>query len=121
MTRWNCGRCGYLALTMPYEDDPEDPRMTHTHKCPTCGEQWWLDEDTWTQMRLREAKHGPEKGMMPMIAARPLRPVQLHPEVFFDRASPDGFVLLVSDVPISGSEWEQVSALACSATLPGHE
>lgn len=52
MTRWNCGRCGYLALSSPYEDfKPEDKTEgTETHRCPRCGEQWWLDEDTYARL-----------------------------------------------------------------------
>jgi ribosomal protein S27AE len=39
-----CGRCGYKALSSPYEDfEREDGfKGTETHKCPVCGEQWWL-------------------------------------------------------------------------------
>jgi ribosomal protein S27AE len=49
VTRWNCGRCGYLALSSPYEDFVRDDGVegTDTHKCPECGEQWWLDEATY--------------------------------------------------------------------------
>lgn len=53
MTRWNCGRCGYLALSSPYEDfvrEDDGFEGTETHKCPECGEQWWLDEDTYARM-----------------------------------------------------------------------
>lgn len=46
-THWNCGRCGYLALSSPDEDTDKG---TETHKCPTCGEQWWLDADTYARM-----------------------------------------------------------------------
>lgn len=45
--RWNCGRCGYLALSSPHEDTDKG---TETHKCPMCGEQWWLDQDTFARM-----------------------------------------------------------------------
>jgi ribosomal protein S27AE len=53
MSRWNCGRCGYLALSSSYEDFVRDDGVegTETHKCPVCGEQWWLDEDTYARMR----------------------------------------------------------------------
>lgn len=46
--RWNCGRCGYLAFSSPHEDTEKG---TEVHKCPKCGEQWWLDEDTYARMK----------------------------------------------------------------------
>lgn len=57
MTRWNCGRCGYLALSNPYEDFVRGDGVegTETHKCPRCGEQWWLDEDTYCSQHEEKA------------------------------------------------------------------
>jgi ribosomal protein S27AE len=50
-TRWNCGRCGYAAMSSPYEDFVRDDDIegTETHKCPVCGEQWWLDAATYSR------------------------------------------------------------------------
>lgn len=50
-TRWNCGRCGYLAMSSPHEDTDKG---TEIHKCPECGEQWWLDEDTYARRNARD-------------------------------------------------------------------
>lgn len=55
--KWNCGRCGYPAYSPVGEDEP-DGSATHTHHCPVCGEQWWLDAFTYARMvaaRAREA------------------------------------------------------------------
>lgn len=52
---WNCGRCGYAAMSSPYEDfvRDDDVEGTETHKCPVCGEQWWLDAETYARMDRR--------------------------------------------------------------------
>lgn len=46
---WRCGRCGYRALTNPYEDftNEDGQPATEAHRCPTCGDAWWLDEASW--------------------------------------------------------------------------
>lgn len=44
----NCGRCGYLALSSPYEATEIG---TETHVCPVCGEQWWLNHETWSRAK----------------------------------------------------------------------
>lgn len=51
-SKWNCGRCGYLALSSPYEDFEREDGVEgiETHRCPQCGEQWWLDAETYARM-----------------------------------------------------------------------
>lgn len=44
---WNCGRCGYPAQSSPHVDTEKG---TEIDKCPKCGEQWWLDKDTYARM-----------------------------------------------------------------------
>jgi hypothetical protein len=44
----NCGMCGYLALSSPIEDDGD---RTYEHRCPQCGDSWWLTHETWSRGR----------------------------------------------------------------------
>ena len=43
----NCGMCGYLALSSPAEDTDAG---TELHRCPICGDSWWLYHEVWSQM-----------------------------------------------------------------------
>jgi hypothetical protein len=45
---WNCGRCGYLALSAPAETEGA---ATYEHRCPKCREAYWLDHETWSRMK----------------------------------------------------------------------
>lgn len=41
-----CGMCGYLARTWPWTTwatkETDGVEVTEEHKCPRCGDQWWL-------------------------------------------------------------------------------
>lgn len=46
---YRCARCGYRALSNPYEDfiDEHGVEGTQAHWCPTCGDCYWLYEETY--------------------------------------------------------------------------